>query len=429
MKRTAVLLPAVALAIAMGLSGCDIGGSAAPAADVEQLAPGAEVTGSIIFWHGYGEDGAEVKTLTDVVIPAFEKLHPGVTVTPVQIPPGDMHQKLVTAAAAGSLPDIIRADIVTVPELAKLGTLVPLSQAMPDFQGFADTMYPGPLETNRYGDDYWGLPLDTNTKVVIYSQQGLEADGLDAIPATLDELKDAAENSKDGTYAFAEGGAGGWNLLPYIWSNGGDITDPNYTTADGYLNGPKSVAAIQMLVDLYNDGKLPGIILGGTGTGTWDGVPSGEYVSMVDGPWAMPVLQGAHPEVDFKTAPMFSGDGGSIGVVGGEDLVLTSQSENKPLAAEFLRYMLSEDAQVAMGEVGQLSAQSTLADKMSGLQPYYADFLTQLETAKPRPVTPQWAKIDDIFAKQIQLAFQGTISVQDALDEAVSQIDPLLAQG
>jgi len=428
MKRTAVLLPAVALAVAMALSGCDVGGGGTTA-EVETLAPGADVSGEIIFWHGYGEDGSEVKALVNTVIPAFEAAHPGVTVKPVQIPPGDMHQKLVTAAAAGSLPDIIRADIVTVPELAKLGTLVPLSQALPDFQEWADKMYPGPLETNRYGDDYWGLPLDTNTKVVVYTEQGLEADGLDEIPATLADLQDAAENSADGHYVIAEGGASGWNLLPYIWSNGGDITDADYTTSDGYLNGPKSVEAIQMLVDLYEAGKLPGIILGGTGTGTWDGVPSGEYVSMIDGPWAMPVLAGAHPEIDLKTSLMFSGDGGSVSVVGGEDLVLTQQSENKPLAAEFLRYMLSEEAQLAMGEVGQLSAQSTLADDMSNLQPYYADFLTQLETAKPRPVTPQWAKIDDIFTKQVQLAFQGSVSVQEALDEAVAQIDPLLAQG
>jgi multiple sugar transport system substrate-binding protein len=66
---------------------------------------------------------------------------------------------------------------------------------------------------------------------------------------------------------------------------------------------------------------------------------------------------------------------------------------------------------------------------MAGMAPYNKQFMDQLKTAKSRPATPQWAKIDDIFTKKSQLAFQGKMTAQAAMDAAAAEIDPLLAQG
>ena len=422
---------ALVAAMTSALTGCGTGGSGSGSAPTAAptLTSGAAVSGKIVFWHAYSAGGAEVTTLEKTIIPAFEKLHPGVTVQDVQVPSDSMHQKLVTAVAGSGLPDVIRADIVTVPELAKLGVLTPLDAAMPDFQTYAQKMYPGPLATNKYKGKYYGLPLDTNTKVVIYNKAALAADGITAVPKTLDELKAAAAKAP-GKYMLAESGSAGWNLLPYIWSNGGEMTDPDVTKSTGYLNGPKSVAALQMLIDMYNAKSIPQIILGGTGgVANSDGVAKGLYPMIVDGPWTFPNLATSYKSFQPQTAPMFSGAGGSINVVGGEDIVMTQQSTNKELAAAFIRYMLSDEAQLAMGKAGQLSSESAMSSQMAGLEPYYQPFLDQLKTAKPRPATPQWAKVDDIFTKQAQLAFQGKQSAQAAMDAAVAQIDPLLAQG
>jgi multiple sugar transport system substrate-binding protein len=397
---------------------------------VPTLSAGAAVSGNITFWHAYSAGGTELKTLEKTLIPAFEKLHPGAKVTAVQVPSENMHQKLVTGVAGGVLPDVIRADIVTVPELAKLGVLTPLDEAMPDFQTWSAKMFPGPLATNKYKGKYWGLPLDTNTKVVLYNKDALTAAGISAVPASLDELKAASAKVGNGKYIFAEPGAAGWNILPFIWSNGGDMTNPEVTKSTGFINGPKSVAALQMLIDMYDAKAVPKIILGGTGgVDTASGLGKGLYPIIADGPWTFPNLATTFPKFQPQTAPMFSGAGGSISVVGGEDIVMTQQSKNKPLAAEFIRYMLSDEAQVAMGKAGQLSAVSALAPQMAGMAPYNKQFMDQLKTAKSRPATPQWAKIDDIFTKQAQLAFQGKLTAQAAMDAAAAQIDPLLAQG
>ena len=345
------------------------------------------------------------------------------------MPYDELHQKLVTAVAGDTLPDLVRSDIMWVPELADLGVLVPLDEQLPDFSSYADQVYPGALATNAYQDHYYGLPLDTNTRVLLYNKDALAKAGITQPPTTFDELKaDAPKLTAAGVYAFADNSTSGWNVLPWIWSAGGAVTDDKVTKATGYINSAKSVAGVQLLVDLYNEKAIPDIILGGEGgTATSDGLATGQYATILDGPWMYPIFQGQYPDFQLQAAQMPAGDGGSISVVGGESVVMTQSSKNKDAAAEFMRFLLSEDAQYEMAKVGQMSVLSSLGDKLTGINAYYAPFVEQLATAQPRTPTPAWPKIDDILKAQIQKALQGE-PVQQALDEAAAQIDPLLAE-
>jgi multiple sugar transport system substrate-binding protein len=81
---------------------------------------------------------------------------------------------------------VVRSDIIWVPELAKLGVLVPLTDALPDFTDLAGKTFEGPLATNVYKGKHYGLPLDTNTKVMLYNQAALQNAGV-TVPKTLDE--------------------------------------------------------------------------------------------------------------------------------------------------------------------------------------------------------------------------------------------------
>lgn len=422
LTRRRLLAGATAVAASLALTAC--GGSAKPSS-----APSAQLSGTITFWHAYSADSKEVKTLNDVIIPGFKKLHPGVDVKQVAIPYDQLHQKLITSAAGGEVPDVLRSDIAWVSELAKLGLLEPLDSAMPDFQTLADKTFPGALATNKYKGKYYGLPLDTNTRVLMYNQAALDKAGISSPPKTFDDVTAlGAKLAGSGVSAFADNGLSGWNVLPWIWSAGGDITDPNYTKATGYLNGPKSVAGVQLLYDLYGKKELPGIILGGTGgTPTSDGLATAKYATIMDGPWMYPIFASSHPDFKLQVAPVPAGPGGSISVVGGEDVTVFRQSKNKPLALEFTRYLLSQEAQLAMAKVGQMSVLKDL--DVTAVDATYAPFVAQLRTAKPRPPVANWPKIDDLLQKKLQAAFQGQMTVQQALDQAAAGIDPLLAQG
>lgn len=388
-----------------------------------------ELTGTVTYWHAYSADSPEVSTLEDTIIPAFEKLHPGVTVKDVPIPYDELHQKLITAAAGEQLPDLVRADIGWVPELANLGVLEPIGTSMPDFKTYADQVYPGSLATNMWKGTYYGLPLDTNTRVLLYDAPFFEKVGI-PVPTTVDELMAAGPALKAaGAYAFADNGAGGWNMLPWIWSAGGDITDPGVTKATGYLNSPKSVKGIQNLVDMYKAGYMPDIILGDSGgLPTSDGLATDKYATILDGPWMYPIFAGQYPDFTVSSSQVPEGPGGSVSVVGGEDIVMTQSSTNKDAAMEFMRYLLSEESQLAMAQVGQMPVLSNLGPQLTSINAYYAQFVEQLQTAKPRPPTPAWSQIDSIMQDEIRAAMRGDKTVQEALDEAASQSDALLAQ-
>ena len=418
-RRRALTSAALAVAATLAVSAC--GADEAPPANTGQL------SGTITFWHAYSADSQEVKTLREVIIPGFKAKHAGTDVKDVPIPYDQLRQKMLTAAAGSDLPDVMRSDIIWVPELAKLGLIEQLDSAMPDFQQYAEKVFPGPLETNKYKGQYYGLPLDTNTRVQMYSDAALTAAGVSSPPRSFDDLRALGDklSGKD-VYAFADNGLSGWNVLPWIWSAGGDITDKDYTKATGHLNSAGSVAGVQLLFDLYTDQQMPGIVLGGTGgVPTSDGLATGKYATILDGPWMYPIFAGAHPDFKLKVAPVPAGPGGSVSVVGGEDVVVFRQSQNKALALEFTRYLLSEEAQLAFAKVGQMSVLRDL--DVVAVNPDYAPFVEQLKTARPRPPVPDWPKIDDLLQRHLQSAFKGEKTVQQALDGAAAEIDALLA--
>jgi multiple sugar transport system substrate-binding protein len=405
----------------------------APAGDDGAAAPtlegDAELEGTVTFWHAYSADSPEVETLDNTVVPGFNELFPNVEIETVAVPYDELHQKLVTAVAGDALPDVVRSDIIWVPELADLGVLVALDEEMADFHQYADQTYPGALATNLWRDHYYGLPLDTNTRVQMYNADALSAIGLEGAPTSFDEMRAAAEHLPEDTYLFADNGTSGWNVLPWIWSAGGTVTDDAVTTATGYLNSPESVAGVQLLVDLYQAGAIPDIILGGEGgTPTSDGLATGSYATILDGPWMFPIFAGQYPDFELQTALVPAGDGGSISVVGGESVVLTESSDDKEAALAFMRYLLSEEAQLAMAEVGQMPVLSGLGDQLTDIQPYYATFVEQLQTARPRTPTPAWPQIDDLLQQHTRQALTGDVTVQEALDAAAAEVDALLAE-
>lgn len=385
---------------------------------------------TITFWHTYNEVSPENATLTDTLIPMFEAEHPNIHVESVPYPYDGFRQALLTSAAGGEGPDLVRLDIIWSPEFAEQGILMNLSDSMPDFNTFADAVFPGPLSTNMYDGSYYGLPLDTNTRVFIYNPAVLAAAGVD-VPETMDDLSaacDAVSGMGDGYYLFSDGGTSGWNLLPWIWSFGGDITDENITTSTGYVNGEQTVAAIQFLADMISNGCFSDGFIG-SGIDTWGGYFGGTIASMLEGPWLYPTAESQYPDFEIGAALMPAGDGGHISVVGGENIVISASSQHPEEAMEFLRFTQSAEYQLAMSEVGQLTVLSALLeDPYFTDHPYYGIFLEQLQTARARTPHPAYTEIESILSDAAQLAMRGEMSAQEAMDLAAEEIDSLLAE-
>ncbi len=388
----------------------------------------AQQTTTITFWHGYSP--AEIEVLQNRVIPAFEAAYPGIKVNAQAIPYDELRRKLLAGIAGGETPDVLRADIIWVPELADMGALVPLSDVMPDFWDYAATVFPGPLQTNQWQGRYYGLPLDTNTRVLIYNQALYQQAGIETLPATVDEFEASmARISGLGPdiYGYAESGPGAWSVLPWVFSFGGDITDPAVTSAYGYANGPATVAAVTRFKQWLDAGYLSPSVLGG-GIGTSDGLGKNLYGNVLDGPWMKPILAGQFPDLSYDFALVPAGPGGSSSVVGGEDIVVFEASQQKEAALAFVRFMLGENAQLEMGKIGQMPVLNSLVGNPD-LPSYYQVFMSQLQTAKARTPHPKWAKIDQAFSEAVEKVLRDQADPQSALDEAADTITRLIEGG
>lgn len=426
MKRsiTAGAAAATALALALLATGCSSGSDNSGGGSASKPV-------TITFWGSYGNGGNSTQqdALNKTLIPAFEKANPGITVKYTDIAYDSLLKKLTTSAAGGLLPDLVRADLGWVPQFAQDGVLVPLSDSMSDFKSLASKDYDGNVATNLYQGKYYGLPLDTNTRVLITDAAALSKAGVTQPPATFADLQAMADKLKgSGVFLFADSGLGAWNISPWIWSGGGQLTNAKETKATGYLNSATNVTTIQMLVDWYKEGLIPNLITGNSGaTGTSDGLPKTQYATIFDGPWMQGIWKGQYPSFTPQYSKIPAGPGGSVSVVGGEDIVLTATSTHQAAAEKFIRFTQSSAFQLAMVKTGQMTVQPALAGEQAAIDPYYQTFSDQLKTAKARIASPNQSKIDAVLSTTLTPAFLGKTTVKAALDSAASQIDALLA--
>lgn len=387
-----------------------------------------EVT--INFWHHYSAQSAENETLMNVLIPEFEKENPGIKVNAVSHEWADLHDKILINAKADTLPDVARLDSAWIPEFQKMGILLPLDEEMADFESVSGGLLDSAMSTAQIGGHFYGLALNTNTKILFYNQKALEDAGL-PVPADMDEFVDTVkalsgtnENGQQ-VWGYNEPALAGWNLCPFIWSCGGELTDPGQTKASGYINSPETVGAIQMLADLYAQGAITGWNSGDIPM--TDGFGTGRYMLLLEGPWKITEMQGAYPDFAYGTAPMPAGKGGSVSVLGGEDISMF-QSANKEAAWKFMQFMTSPYAQEEMAKCGQIPVNEEALESDTVKEADFAPFIDAIKTAKSRPTVASWSEIDSELATAVTAVMNGDKTAQEAMDELAVKMDALLAE-
>lgn len=379
---------------------------------------------TIDFWHTFSD--TESKVLTDKIIPDFEAKNPDIKVNAVKMPYDGLKQQVIQAVAGESVPDVMRMDIIWVPEFAKLGALQAVDQ-LSGFDSIKADAFSAPLSTCYYKGHYYGLPQDTNTKIAIWNNALLKKAGIKEIPKTFDQLIAAAVKAqKVGSLGIGVGGTGTWAMAPYFLSLGGKYTDDKHTKATGYLNGPQSVLALSKLVSYY-DRKLIGPCVIGGQPSTWDGMKAGKYLMIDDGPWFFSIL-GKDIEKTTTVSLFPAGPGKGTSIVGGEDIVTFKGAKHPKEAWRFMQYMLSNYPQVTLGKYAGLipTTKNAASSKDVLVDPTTKYYLQQLNTTWARTPHPNYGKIEQIVDLTFEKVFRHKATPFQALNEAAGKIDKLL---
>jgi multiple sugar transport system substrate-binding protein len=164
--------------------------AAAPAAPAAEGGSEAAATTNLLAWF---TDRSTINAMTEeVAIPEFQERNPGITVEMQFVPEAELQQKLLTAKAAGNLPDVSSIDETFLDTLTKQEVLRPIPEEVIDV---ANEM--GELTTFLYrlpqgADDgrYYGLPNGVFSASLYYNNTLLEELGYtpEDIPTVWDDF-------------------------------------------------------------------------------------------------------------------------------------------------------------------------------------------------------------------------------------------------
>ena len=148
-----------------------------PAESPTSAEPAEPVT--IKFWHNYDAGAGQVDVLEEL-IDEFEAENDGITVEHVYLEWQALKDNVVAGATTGMLPDVLRGDIGFVPQFQSLNVLFEMS-SLPDYAEAAAKVLEAPNSSAMMGDSYYGIAANTNTKILFYNKDMMDAAGV-AVP-------------------------------------------------------------------------------------------------------------------------------------------------------------------------------------------------------------------------------------------------------
>lgn len=185
MKRGLALFISIFFIISL-LAGCSSGGQANQAE--AKTKDGKTV---VNFWSFWGSETR--RPIIDKIVKDFNNSQDKIVVKHTFLPWGDIWTKNLASVAAGNPADVVINDINTVAQRAKNNQAEDLSKYVDD--SFKNQFYPHLWQTVLYKDKPYGIPFNTDTRLLFYNKTAFKEAGLDPNkpPQTWKELEEYAK--------------------------------------------------------------------------------------------------------------------------------------------------------------------------------------------------------------------------------------------
>lgn len=389
---------------------------------------------------------------TDATLEAYKKVNKCVDFDVTEVPFGQLAEKISVVAPSKNPPDILGYDGPDTQNYASQGVLMSLDEYLPD--GWKDDVVPATLAEHSYQGKVYSLGLQQDTLSLFYNKDLTDAAGIE-VPATLEDGWTWAEARK--AFEQCQQGSGSnvsvYGLAPSRLGNGtpgfayrdllflrsaGDPDAPkdssSYKTywalspdgdeVDGWLNTPEALEAAAWYQQLFtgpnavtSDTGLPNALLDGKACFDFDnnslmGKLSDPSVTFNWGVTAAPY---------FKTPIVHTGSV-TIGVMA---------RAAHPVEAAKAVVALST-GQILLDYVTatkRIPVLKSLVAQMPSLNeyPWTIPVGEITQWGQPRPPTPHFTQYNLYVTDALRDIAYGS-DVKQALDKAVSQIQPLLGK-
>lgn len=367
------------------------------------------------FW-AMGSEGQNVPQL----MAEFERRNPGVRVEVQPLPWTAAHEKLLTAYAGDSLPDVSQIGNTWVSEMAAIGALSPTPGGAADL---LNDQFPAVLETNTIGGQAVATPWYVDTRLIFYRSDLLARAGHDAPPRTWADWKAAMHGVKraagEGNYAILLPLNEFEQLLTFgLQGEAPLLRDEN---ARGNFSSPSFVAALAFYRSLFDEGLAPRVSATQI-SNVWTEFERGFFSFYFSGPWTIGEFRNRlKPETRWATAGVPGPTGPGASAPGGSSLAVFRSSPNQEAAWALVRYLSEPDVQMRFNAItGSLPArESAWAAPAIADDPLIQPFKGQLSRARAVPKAPEWERI----VTEMQIVAERMVRGEYTPETAAAEID------
>ena len=419
MRRMIAAATAMGIGVAVALSGCSANGG------------GGDGSAEIRVWLNGSDTPTEAR---DYLKSTFESEHPGSTLTIEEQGWSGLVDKLTTNLSGSDSPDVVELGNTQAPAFTSAGAFLDLSDVQDELGG--SDLLPGFVEAGSYEGKLYAAPYYSGASVVFYRKDLLAAAGL-TVPTTLDQYVSnglALARANPGVSGIYFPGQDWYNVLPYIWENGGEIATQDGDTWTSSFSSPESITGLEQAQEVMTQAS----VAPKDGTQSDPQVPfcEGTIATLAAPSWISKSIlapaDAADPgcpdqQTNLGVYPLPGKSGGVAQVfAGGSNIAVSARSDHPDLAVDALMIMLSDAYQTILGQHGFVPAKISLASTL-GSDGFATAIGEAAAHAKLTPASPRWADVEASGILQdfaVNLAQGGDVpSLAKALDD---KIDGLL---
>lgn len=378
------------------------------------------------------------------LVQAFQSRYPDIQVELRHVASQSDYQKqLVAAFSAGAPPDVMLLSYRRVASFASQGGLEPLDSYMEKSSLLREADFYAPaMDAFRWNGHLWCIPQNVSSLVVYYNRDLFDAAGLPYPAAgwTRDDFLAVARaltKDLDGDGRIDQYGAGIepslMRLAPLIWQNGGEVVDdPNNPTRLA-LDTPPALAALRWLVDLQvREHVVPDAVA--------EKAEKSE-TRFLNGTLAM-YFQSRRLVTTFRSITAFEWDVAPLpagaraaGILHSDGFCMAAATKDKDAAWALIEFANSDEGQTLLAATGRtvpsLRAVAESAAFLDPAQPPKSSrvFLDVVPTLRALPLFPTWPGIEETVNREIERAFYGQASVEEAVATMRELTQPYFEQG
>lgn len=422
-KKRIIIFSAIALVLVVGITAAVL--LVQRNGLIDQSGSEEEKTPSFVVWHQFSPDSSQSSYLVDTLLGQFAKSHPDEIVSSAYYEGRQMRDQLLAAKNEGTLPDVVFVDPQWLPELVRLGVLTSLDDTQEGFAEVSATLLDGAVDAGRRGEHIYGLPFSVQTQMLLYNPALLEQASVQP-PSTYSDMEPVVESVSAlgaDVYGLGLNGINATSMAPFIWTNGGELTNAEQNEASGALNSATNVAVVELFSGLAANGGI--LDMSADGVDPVELFATGKVGMVMADTGFVEQLQTKHPDFKFESVLAPAGQGGYRTVLS-STLVAMPVSEDTGLAWEFTKTLVGDASQKEFAKNGIMPANKAVLESSEAKSASFADYIPVLMTARALPNVTEWVDLNNEFSLAMTQIAEGYKPAQQAMDDLAKTWDALL---